>query len=391
MIVDHLRLVGSPQTNVVMAAELSRLAVRGLKMRLKEPRKDGPGSLVYPFDAALADLAVRYHRTATRVLWDLYQSRAPRLEPLYDELRADAGGDQRAWWWDGARISIRARNVDAFAAGPMQVVGTIKNAIVEAAEARGARLTVDAERPDLPLVVRMADDLLTVSIDLAGGSQTQRGWRKETGEAPLREHLGAVLLMLARWDARTDVLVDPMCGSGTIPIEAALMARAEPLLPRPNAPIVRVPALAGIGAAGPKGPLFADAEPAIIGTELDAKLAAAARRNAVAAGVAARVDLQAGDFRALSPAKIRELAAARGRSADAGVILSNPPYGERLDDGDLTRLYRDLGAWCRGLRGWRAGFLVANPAFEEAFGGRPRVKKPLANGPVRGYFLLYDL
>jgi 23S rRNA G2445 N2-methylase RlmL len=182
-----------------------------------------------------------------------------------------------------------------------------------------------------------------------------------------------------------------MCGSGTIPIEAALMARAEPLLPRPGAPIVRIPALAGVRGTGPKGPLFADAEPAIIGTELDARLAAAARRNAVAAGVAPRLDVQAGDFRGLGSANIRELAAARGRSAEAGVILSNPPYGERLADDDLARLYRDLGAWCRGLRGWRAGFLVANPAFEAAFGGRPRVKKPLANGPVRGYFLLYDL
>ncbi|HTM21117.1 MAG TPA: hypothetical protein VL172_11430 [Kofleriaceae bacterium] len=389
MRVDHLRLVGSPQTNVVMAAELSRLAARGLKRRPPEPRKHGPGSLVYPFDAELADLAVRYQRTATRVLWDLYASRASRLEPLYDELRADAAADDRPWWWDGATLSLRARNLGGFAAGAMQVVGAVKNAIVEAAAARGARLRVDPERPDLPLVLRMGDDELTLSLDLGGGSQSQRGWRREAGEAPLREHLGAVLLMLARWDARTDVLVDPMCGSGTIPIEAALMARAEPLVPRLDGALARLPAFAGV--TGPRGALFADAEPAIIGNELDARLLAGARRNAVAAGAAARIELLAGDFRDLAPRRIHELAAARGRSAGAGVILSNPPYGERLDPGDLASLYRDLGAWCRGFRGWRAAFLVANRDFEGAFGGRPRIKKPLANGPVRGYFLLYDL
>lgn len=390
MIVDNLRLVGSPQTNVVMAAELSRLAARGLHRRPPDPRKHGPGSLVYPFDAGLADLAVRYHRTSTRVLWDLYESRAPRLEPLYDDLRADATADRRAWWWDGARISVRVRNVGGFPAGPMQVVGVVKNAVIDAAAARGIRLTVDAERPDLLLTARMSDDLITVSIDLAGQSQTQRGWRREAGEAPLREHLAAVLLMLARWDPRVDVLVDPMCGAGTIPIEAALMARAEPLqTPQTMPAIARLPAFAGV--TGPRGPLFADAAPAIVGNELVAELVGGARRNAAAAGVADRIDLVTGDFRGLDRGRVRELAGVRGRSDAAGVILSNPPYGERLDDRDLERLYRDLGAWCRGFRGWRAAFLIANPAFEAAFGGRARVKKPLANGPVHGYFLLYEL
>ena len=71
--------------------------------------------------------------------------------------------------------------------------------------------------------------------------------------------------------------------------------------------------------------------------------------------------------------------------------MSNPPYGERLGGEDLEKLYRDLGHWCVQFAGWRAAFLVANPAFEGAFGGRPRIRKPLRNGPLRGYFYLYDL
>jgi 23S rRNA G2445 N2-methylase RlmL len=72
------------------------------------------------------------------------------------------------------------------------------------------------------------------------------------------------------------------------------------------------------------------------------------------------------------------------------VILCNPPYGERLAPADLHEIYRDLGRFWRRFPGWRAAFLVANPQFETAFGRRARVKKPLNNGPLRGYFYLFD-
>ncbi|HSH68414.1 MAG TPA: hypothetical protein VK997_00755, partial [Deferrisomatales bacterium] len=88
--IDQLRLIGVPGTNKVMAGELSRLSQRAFAdLRLPEPKKDGLGALAYPFDPRLAGLAVRYHRTSTRVLWGLYRSAAQRLEPLYQEL-ADA-------------------------------------------------------------------------------------------------------------------------------------------------------------------------------------------------------------------------------------------------------------------------------------------------------------
>ena len=82
MIVDELRIIGSTQTNVVMSAELIRVAQRAVKIRPPNPRKEGLGQLVYPFDRDLAWAAVTYLRTPTRVLWDIYRSEAPRLEPL---------------------------------------------------------------------------------------------------------------------------------------------------------------------------------------------------------------------------------------------------------------------------------------------------------------------
>jgi 23S rRNA G2445 N2-methylase RlmL len=388
MIVDELRVVGSAQTNVVMAAELVRVARRALGRRPEEPRKDGLGQLVYPFDPELAWAAVTYLRTPTRVVWDVFRSRARRLEPLYDELGADIARDARRLWRDGDGISVEVRRVEAFAAGERQIVGTVKNALVDAAARRGARLHVDPDRPATRWVARLDDrGELVVSIDLGGGSLAHRGWRREAGEAPLREHLAAVLLMLCRFDPRRDALVDPMCGAGTIPIEAVHAARGTPR---------QVPALAalGLGRPPPAPPLFPDADPLVVGCDLDLEVLAAARDNARAAGVADQVTWQRGDVARLEPETIAAIARERGRTLETGVLLSNPPYGERLDEYDLGEIYEALATACRRFRGWRAGFLVGSPILEEVFAravGQPRIKKPLANANLRTYFYLYDL
>jgi 23S rRNA G2445 N2-methylase RlmL len=387
VIVDELRIIGSTQTNVVMAAELTRVAQRAAGVRPPVPRKEGLGQLVYPFDRALAFCAVTYLRTPTRVLWDVYRSRATRLEPLYDELVADIGGDARPLARDGDGLSVEARRVEAFAAGERQIVGTVKNALVDGAARRGLRLHVDPGDPALRWVARQDDrGELVVSIDLGGGSLSQRGWRREAGDAPLREHLAAVLLMLGRFDPRNDALVDPMCGSGTIPIEAIHLARATPRA---------APALSVLGLARPAAPLFPDAAPLVIGCDLDLGALAAARDNGRAAGVADLITWQRADATSLAPELIADVARERGRPAPAtGLLLTNPPYGERLAADDLDPLYRALARTCRRFRGWRAGFLVGSPLFEPAFHdviGPPRIKKPLANANLRAYFYLYDL
>jgi 23S rRNA G2445 N2-methylase RlmL len=384
---DELRIIGSTQTNVVMAAELTRVARRALGVRPPEPRKEGLGQLVYPFDRDLAWAAVSYLRTPTRVVWDVYRSRARRLEPLYDELVADVAAEARPLVRDGEGVSVEVRRVEPFAAGERQIVGTVKNALIDGAARRGVRLHVDPADPATRWIARCDDrGELVVSIDLGGGSLSQRGWRRDAGEAPLREHLAAVLLMLCRFDPRTDVLVDPMCGSGTIPIEAICAARAAP---RPT------PALAVLGLARPSPPLFPDAAPLVIGCDLDLGVLAAARDNARAAGVADQVIWQRSDVARLTPGLVDDIARERGRAPGAtGVLLTNPPYGERLDDTDLGELYAAIAETCRRFAGWRAGFLVGSPELERVFQrtlGRPRIKKPLANANLRAYFYLYEL
>ncbi|HEY5923715.1 MAG TPA: hypothetical protein VIV11_18665 [Kofleriaceae bacterium] len=395
MIVDELRIIGSTQTNVVMAAELIRIAQRAIKQRPPEPRKEGLGQLVYPFDRDLAWAAVTYMRTSTRVVWDVYRSRATRLEPLYDELVADIRDDARTLWRDGDGISVEARRVDDFAAGERQIVGTVKNALVDTLARRGIRLHVDPDRPATRWVARQDErGDLVISIDLGGGSLSQRGWRREAGEAPLREHLAAVLLMLCRFDPRKDALVDPMCGAGTIPIEGVHLARATP---RP------APALAALGIKYvPEGatsfeppPLYADAAPLVIGCDIDLGVLAAARDNARAARCAEAITWQRADVAALTPEMIADIARERGREPPpTGLLLANPPYGERLDEHDLEVIYAAIADTCRRFRGWRAGFLVGNPLLEQVFMrviGRPRIKKPLANANLRAYFYLYEL
>ena len=182
--VDHLRLVGVSGTNKVMAGELSRLASRSsVQGKLASPRKEGLGALVYPFDPQLAVLAVRYHRTSIRVLWDLYESRATRLDPLYEDLLAQVKQDPRGWHAPGLGVSVDARRMEAFAAGERQIVGTVKNAILDGVAARGVKLHVDPEKPDLLFDVRLRDGVLSVSVDLAGRAMHMRGYRKKGGTA----------------------------------------------------------------------------------------------------------------------------------------------------------------------------------------------------------------
>lgn len=388
--INHLRLIGSPDTNKVMMAELSRLSRRALSRVPPNPRKHERAGLLYPFDPDLAMLAVTYQRTATRVLWELYESRASRLEPLYDDLCDQVAADPRAWCWPNARISVRARNVAAFPAGERQVVGTVKNALIDGAHVRGIKLRMDPEHPDIFVDVRMHGDAMTVSLDLAGTTLSRRGYREDQGAAPLREHLAAVLCMLMRFDARSEILLDPMCGSGTICIEAALMGTAAPHTQTRISPVLqKLPCFRD--SKHFEQPLFADTRPLILGNDIEHHAYRSALANANRAGVAESCSWRCGDFRSLSRTEVESWASRGQTLKSSGIIISNPPYGHRLAEREIAHLYRDLSDWCSEFRGWRAGFLVADESWDGVFGRRARVRKALKNGPMSCYFYLYDL
>jgi putative N6-adenine-specific DNA methylase len=207
------------------------------------------------------------------------------------------------------------------------------------------------------IVVRMMRDQCTVSADSSGALLHRRGYRQATAKAPLRETIAAAMLAAAGWD-RTSPLVDPLCGSGTIPIEGALMARqVAPGLHRKFA-MERWPTVApGLGArvrAELAERVLPAAALSIAGSDRDAGAIASAGSNAERAGVRDDIELA-----------VRALSAARFEGAH-GWVVTNPPYGVRVGEADRVRdLWAQLGNVLRERApGWRVALLSPDPALD---------------------------
>src|SRR6266571_1844914 len=226
---DELRLTGSGGANRVMEAEFKRIVMRSpFQVRVEKPRREGDATLLYPFDARVAWVAACHHRTSSRISWDLCSSGAVRLEPLFADLLPALSSDDRLPGGKRLRFSVEVGAASDFEASPLQLRGVVKNAVVEALASRGIVSEVNADSPDVVFVVRRAGTpesrRTVVGIDIGGGARHRRGARVAAGPAPLRETMAAQLILLSRWDARTEPLVDPMAGGATIPIEAAGLA-----------------------------------------------------------------------------------------------------------------------------------------------------------------------
>jgi len=236
------------------------------------------------------------------------------------------------------------------------------------------------DREDSSLfVVRFYRDRCTVSADASGALLHRRGYRQATAKAPLRETLAAALVAASGWDGVAP-LVDPMCGSGTIPIEAALAARRIPPGLLRGFAVERWPgvtaALASAVRAELGTPMLAAAPGRILGSDRDAGAIESARGNAARADVASDVEL---DVHALSAMQLPE--------AERGWIVSNPPYGVRVGDSARVRdLWAQLGnVLRRRAPGWRVTLLSPDAALERQLQIPMRVVARTTNGgiPVR--------
>ena len=390
---SDLLLRGSGGANRSMEAEVKRLARRALgQARIPDARRLDPQTLAFPFAPDLAWFAVNYLRTPARVFWHLGATDARRLEPLHDAILTQLDTLPDDWLGNASRLSVEVRRAGDFPAGPLQIRGAAKSAIVEAARRRGGRLTLDPEDPERLFAVEVRDDAVWLSLDLVGRSLHQRGYRRARGEAPLRENVAAQLLMLARWDPRKEALLDPMAGSGTIAIEAASMARASSLWCDGYIPLART-----IPAIRPffdriLDPLFPDASPPILANEIHSDTIRAMRDNLRRASVEQLVQPVHGDFRDLTPDRVANAT----ERAETGLVLVNPPYGQRVEgkgagDPDIIELYEDLAHWWQSLgRGWRLGILSDHPAVTQIFGRRTMLEKPVSNGPLKAWFRVYQ-
>ena len=385
-----------------MEAELKRLVMRSpFDVRVPRPKREGESTLLYPFDARIGWVAACHHRTSSRISWDLASSRAVRLEPLFEELVPDLQPDDRLPAAATLRFSVDLGSAHDFEASPLQLRGVVKNAIVEALASRGVAAEVDADSPDVVFVVRRAGTpeqrRTVVGIDIGLGARHRRGARVAAGPAPLRETMAAQLIMLSRWDARSEVLVDPMAGGGTIPIEAAGLAVGAAIRQPADLPFRHLAAFDGLPTEAPD--LFPGTVPRILALDVDETRIPAIVGNLRAAGLtgpAQENSIVIGqlDVRALTPDYVTG-ALPRARDMNAGVFCFNPPYGVRIGgeagEEKLLDLYADMGRALARFRGWRAACFVANARFVEAFGHFPVMTKPATNAELPGAFLLYEL
>ncbi len=317
-------------------------------------------------------------RTAVRVLYKLAGFDAPDGDALYAGVSAI---DWSPWLTPHHTLAVRASCHGSALTHSQFVAQKTKDAVVDQLRDKlGARPSVDLDDPDVSVFVHIAKDRATVYLDLAGGSLHKRGWRAQHGEAPLKESLAAAILRLSGWD-RERPLVDPMCGAGTIAIEAALWARGvAPGLTRERfgferwashdeALVRRTAELRERARAKAR-----DASATIRGSDVDLDSLADARDNAKAAGVTV-------EWRRAS---VRDLVA----EGEPGVIVTNPPYGVRIDAPEP--LYRDMAKAFRRLRGWRVAVLAGERAIERAI-GRPDKSLVVFNGDIECRLLLYEM
>lgn len=399
---DELRLTGSGGANRVMEAEVKRLVMRApFPVRLEKPKREGDATLLYPFDARVAWVTTCHHRTSSQISWDLWSSAAVRLEPLFDDLLPALSSDERLPAGPRLRFSVEIGPSHDFEASPLQLRGVVKNAIVEALASRGIASDVDAESPEVVFVARRSGTpearRTVVGIDIGGGARHRRGARVAGGPAPLRETLAAQLIMLSRWDARTEPLVDPMAGGATIAIEAAGLATGAAIRRPSDLPQRYLAAFKDLPQDTPD--LFPGTVPQIAALDIDATCIPAMVGNLRAAGLTGAAHKESivvaqQDVRGLTPDHIARLLPAT-RGMKPGVFCFNPPYGVRIGaeqgEGPLLALYTDIGRALGRFTGWRAACFVANLNFADAFGHAPTMTKPASNANLRGAFYVFQL
>jgi len=317
---------------------------------------------------------------------------------LVSELVPLLAADDRLPRGRSVTFTVEVKGVEDFEAGPLQLRGAVKSAFEQAMQMRGGQAVVQSEGAEWEMLVRRVgienDRRTLVILDLGRGPRHMRGQRVAQGPAPMRETLAAQLVQLAKWMPHAEPLVDPMAGSGTIAVEAALLARGFAVRKPQDLPALRWPVFAGFPAQAP--PLYPDTRPIILASDINEECIAWMIGNLRASGLTGRdveqsIVVRSMDAIELTPERVAEIlpGAARGR----GVVAFNPPYGHRMqgEEGDVLRLYRDLGKTLRRFDGWRAAVIVANEGFERAFNLRPYLIKPTSAAGLRAEFLVFDL
>ncbi|MCI9299038.1 MAG: class I SAM-dependent RNA methyltransferase [Lachnospiraceae bacterium] len=338
------------------------------------------GKVLFGGDEEAVCRANLFLRTAERVLIRIGSFPAITFEELFQ------GTKDLPWEsyipMDGKFWVAKAASVKSKLFSPSDIQSIMKKAIVERLKGVYHTNWFPEEGESFPLRVFIMKDMVTVGLDTTGESLHKRGYRKLTAKAPIAENLAAALIMLTPWN-RDRILVDPFCGSGTFPIEAAMMAANmapglsreflsenwEHLIPKKEWYDV-------LDEANDLVDLSVDTD--IQGYDIDDAMVAISRENAKRAGVEKLIHFQRRPVSELNHPK------------KYGFLITNPPYGERLEEKDkLPELYRTLGERYRHLDNWSMYLISAYDKTEQDIGRKADKNRKIYNGMMKTYFYQY--
>ncbi|MGB7344788.1 MAG: bifunctional 23S rRNA (guanine(2069)-N(7))-methyltransferase RlmK/23S rRNA (guanine(2445)-N(2))-methyltransferase RlmL [Pirellulaceae bacterium] len=326
-------------------------------------------------------LANLWLRTADRVLIRIAEFPAPDFDALFDTIKELSWGEILPV---DAAFPVTGRSVKSTLTSVPAVQRTVKRAIVDAMQRDHSTSTLSETGAEQKVDIALLKDTATLTMDTTGRSLHRRGYRTDISAAPLKETLAAAMVLLSFW-RRDKPLIDPFCGSGTIPIEAARIGRnMAPGLIRefaaeswPSFPAEIWQSARESAKAAELPPL----EERIIGSDIDYRILRAARDNAIRAGVADDIHFQDGAMENVTSKR------------RFGCLITNPPYGRRITgqsvyaggaqkDWELDELYRSIPEVLRHLPTWSHYFLTAYPAFEKTLGRQADRRRKLYNGRI---------
>lgn len=316
-------------------------------------------------------------RTAERVLLKVGHFHAETFDELFEGTKALAWEEflpKDAKFWVTKASSVKSKLFS-----PSDIQSLVKKAVVERLKSSYRLEWFPEDGPQYPLRVFLMKDEVTVALDTTGESLHKRGYRKLVSKAPISETLAAALIMLTPWKSDR-ILVDPFCGSGTFPIEAAMIAAN--MAPGAGRHFL---AESWNNLAGPKlwNDIFEEAydmaDPDVSvdiqGYDIDGDVITAARDNAAAAGVDHMIHLQRRPVSELSHPK------------KYGFLITNPPYGERIEDKkNLPDLYRQIGERFAALDSWSAFLITSYEDAEKYMGRKADKNRKIYNGMIKTYF-----
>lgn len=338
------------------------------------------GRITFAGDVQAICRANIFLRSAERVLIKIGSFHAETFEELFQGTKALPWADyipKNGKFWVTKAASVKSKLFS-----PSDIQSIMKKAMVESMKKAYPADWFTESGASYPVRVFLMKDEVTVGLDTTGESLHKRGYRKLTAKAPIAENLAAALIMLTPWK-EDRILVDPFCGSGTIPIEAAMMAAN--IAPGMNRNFTAEEWTHIVDKKGwyravdeAESLIHMDVETDIQGYDIDEEIIAAARANAKLAGVEKLIHFQRRDVEQLSHPK------------KYGFIITNPPYGERIEDKkNLPKLYNTIGERYKALDSWSMYLITAYEEAQQAIGRKADKNRKIYNGMMKTYFYQY--